>query len=62
MMNTLSPLRLHQEKLVHFGVTQSGATGHIITDKNKFLQFDDTFNGDKHFMKLAMGHEQTMLQ
>ena len=44
---------------MHFGVTQvlvdCGATAHIITDKNKFLRFDDTFNGDKHFMELADG-------
>lgn len=32
-----------------------GATAHIITDENKFLRFDDTFNGDKHFMELADG-------
>ncbi|MCW4346512.1 MAG: reverse transcriptase domain-containing protein [Candidatus Thiodiazotropha endolucinida] len=32
-----------------------GATAHIITDETKFMRFDDTFNGDKHFMELADG-------
>ena len=32
-----------------------GATAHIITEKDRFLRFDETFNGDKHFMELADG-------
>ncbi|MCG8032725.1 MAG: hypothetical protein JAZ03_11190, partial [Candidatus Thiodiazotropha taylori] len=32
-----------------------GATAHIITDETKFMRFDDTFDGDKHFMELADG-------
>ena len=30
-----------------------GATAHIITEKDKILRFDETFNCDKHFMELA---------
>ena len=32
-----------------------GATAHIITNKKKFVRFDNTFNGDKHYMELADG-------
>ena len=32
-----------------------GATAHIITDENKFVQYDRTFNADKHFVELADG-------
>ena len=30
-----------------------GATAPIITDKDKFLRFDESFNGDKHFREVA---------
>ena len=42
----------------HYSIlVECGAT----SDKDKILQFDETFNIDKHFMELADGPEQTML-
>lgn len=32
-----------------------GATSHIITEKNKFIKFDETFDPKKHYMELANG-------
>ena len=33
----------------------SGATSHIIVDREKFLDFDDKFNASSHFIELADG-------
>lgn len=32
-----------------------GATSHIITEKDKFTRFDESFNPEKHYMELADG-------
>ena len=32
-----------------------GATAHIVTNKSKFISFDDSFIPDKHFIELADG-------
>ena len=33
----------------------TGATAHIITDKSKFLTFDETFKSSDHYLELADG-------
>ena len=32
-----------------------GATAHIITDKSRFIRFDESFRPDKHYIELADG-------
>ncbi|XP_076741663.1 uncharacterized protein LOC143419316 [Maylandia zebra] len=32
-----------------------GATSHVITEKNKFIKFDETFDPGEHYMELADG-------
>ena len=36
-------------------LVDTGATTHIVTDRSKFVQFDDSFNPQTHFIELANG-------
>ena len=38
-----------------------GATTHIITDKSKFVEFDETFKPANHFIELANGSKTNNL-
>ena len=39
-----------------------GATAHIITDRSKFVKFDDDFNPSLHFIELADGSRTNVVQ
>ena len=36
-------------------LVDTGATTHVLNDISKFVQFDDTFIPDKHYIELADG-------
>eukprot|EP00794_Sanderia_malayensis_P006415 gene6415-7146_t len=40
----------------------SGATSHIIVDREKFVSFDDNYNSSNHFIELADGSKANVVQ
>ena len=42
-------------------LVDTGATTHIITDKSKFVKFEDSFNPETHFIELANGKRSNNL-
>ena len=42
-------------------MVDTGATNHIITDRSKFVSFDDNFDTNTHIIELADGSKTSVL-
>lgn len=45
-----------EDSSINAVLVDTGATTHIIKDRSKFVQFDKSFNPEKHFIELADGN------